>query len=179
MIRVVFLLVLAGSTGSIALPKAAAAEAAPPADGAFVLTIERSGGFVDPDQDPLALYRFTVAKDGGWELKPARGEARKGKLRADALTRWLKEIEEGGFDKLKSNPSLGAADEPFMEITIRAKGKKEQKRIRLEEKLVQAVEKKVIELAKQGKELSGRGRCSFPRCRRARRSRRYSSRLPR
>jgi hypothetical protein len=151
MIRVGLLLVLAGATEYIAITKAASAKAAQQADEAFVITIERSGGFVDPDTNPLALYRFTVAKDGRWELKPAKGEARKGKLRADDLTMWLKEIEDGGFGKLKSNPSLGAADEPFMEITIRAEGKKEQKRIALEEKLAQAVEEKVFSLVGPGK----------------------------
>jgi WD40 repeat protein len=54
-------------------------------------------------------------------------------------------------DKLKSNPSLGAAAEPFMDITIQANDKKEQKRIPLQEKLAQAIEKKVLELAKPGK----------------------------
>jgi hypothetical protein len=151
MVRVWLLLVLAGSTGAIAGAKAAPTVAAPPADDAFVITIERSGGFVDPDANPFALYRFTVTKSGGWELKPARGETRKGKLRTGELAKWLKEIKDGGYGKLNSNPSLGAADEPFMEITLRAEGKTDRKRIPLEEKLAQAVEKKVLRLVKPGK----------------------------
>jgi hypothetical protein len=53
-----------------------------------------------------------VAKDGAWELKPLKGKSKKGKVGADDVNKWVKEIKEGGFDKLKSNPSLGAADEP-------------------------------------------------------------------
>ena len=52
---------------------------------------------------------------------------------------------------MKSNPKLGAADEPYMDITVQTKGKKTQVRIRLEEKLSQAIEKKIVEVAKPGK----------------------------
>jgi hypothetical protein len=62
----------------------------------------------------------------------------------------VKEIKEGGFDKLKSNPSLGAADEPYMDITLQVNDKKECKRIPLQEKLAKAFEKKVVELARPG-----------------------------
>src|SRR5262249_25652719 len=151
MIRIGFLGMLVGLMSLNFFTDAASADDPAKADDAPIITIERSGGFVDPAQNPLANYRFTVAKDGGWELKPGRGKSKKGKLDPDAVTKWLKEIEEKGFDKLKSKPALGAADESYMDITIRAKNKKDQKRIPLEEKLAQAIEKKVVELAKPDK----------------------------
>src|SRR5262249_61203145 len=119
-------------------------------DDAIVSVIERGGGFVDPGKDPSAHYQFTVAKEGSWEFKPLKG-SKKGKLKADDLKKWVKEIEDGGLAKLKSNPSLGAADESYMDITLLVNDKKEQKRIPLEEKLAQALDKKVLELAKSGK----------------------------
>jgi hypothetical protein len=150
MIRGRFLLALAGSASLAFAPGAAPADEPKKAEAA-VIVIERGGGLVDPDKSPLAHYRFTVAKDGAWELKPLRGETRKGKLKAADVDKWVKEIDSGGLGKLKSNPSLGAADEPYMDITIRGKDKKEQKRIPLEEKLAQAIEKKVFGLIKPGK----------------------------
>ena len=116
-----------------------------------IIAIQRGGGFVDPAKDPLAYYDFTVARDGSWELKPLKGESKKGKLGADGVKKWLKEIKDGGFDKLKSNPSLGAADESYMDITLQAEDKKERKRIPLQETLAQGLEKKILELAKPGK----------------------------
>ena len=151
MIQIRFLVILVGLMALTIVASAASAEEPAQRQDAAVITIERSGGFVDPAQNPLANYQFTVAKDGAWELKPGRGTSRKGKLDTDAVTKWLKEIEEKGFDKLKSKPALGAADESYMDITIRAKDKKDQKRIPLEEKLAQAIEKKVVELAKPDK----------------------------
>jgi hypothetical protein len=136
--------------GLLSLPLGASA-GDPKKPAGAILVIERGGGLVDPAKNPFAHYGFTVAKDGAWELKALRGESRKGKLGADAVARWVKEIEDGGFHKLKSNPSLGAADEPYMEITLQVRGKKEKKRIPLQEKLAQAIEKKVFELAKPGK----------------------------
>jgi len=159
MIRVGLLLTLAGSMGLLSLPSGAHA-GDPKKAAAAVIAIERGGGFVDPDQSPFAHYWFTMAKDGAWELKPLRGESRRGKLGTDAVRKWVKEIEDGGFHKLKSNPSLGAADEPYMDITLQVEGKKEQKRIRLEEKLAQAIEKKAFELAKVGKQAARRGSSS-------------------
>jgi hypothetical protein len=151
MIRFGLLLVLAGSPGLVAVTKAASGGGPKRADDAFVLALQRGGGFVNPDKEPLAHYRFTVARDGSWEFRPLKGEARKGKLRADDLNKWLKEIKAGGLDKLKSNPSLGAADEPFLDITIRTRDSKEQKRIPLQEKVAQAIDRKVLGLAKAGK----------------------------
>jgi hypothetical protein len=130
---------------------AASADERAKRDDALVLTVERSGGFVNPEQNPFANYRFTVARDGAWELKPGRGTSKKGKLETDAVTKWLKDIEDKGFAKLESNPALGAADESYMDITIQAKDKKQQKRIPLEEKVAQAIDKKVLELAKADK----------------------------
>lgn len=149
MIRVRFLLVLVSAMGVLSLPSVAAAEG-PKKAGAAVIAIQRGGGFVDPARSPYAHYWFTVAKDGAWELKPLKGDSRKGKLGTD-VNKWAKEIKDGGFDELKSNPALGAADESCMDITIQVNGKKEQKRIPLQEKLAQAIEKKVLELARPGK----------------------------
>jgi hypothetical protein len=76
-------------------------------DGTAVLVIARSGGgFVDP-ASPLSQYQFTLAADGSWQLKAGRDAARKGKLAAGALDTWLKDIQAGGLDRLKSNPALG------------------------------------------------------------------------
>jgi hypothetical protein len=118
---------------------------------AAVIAIERGGGFVNPDKNPFAYYWFTVAKDGAWELKPLKGKSLKGKLGAAEVNKWVKGIEAGGFAKLKSNPALGAADEPFLDITLRVNGKVERKRIPLQEKLAQALEKKIAKLARPGK----------------------------
>src|SRR5262245_28344257 len=150
MMRSGLFLVLAGSMGMFSLPGAASAEDAKKADTA-VIAIERGGGFVDPDRSPHAHYSFTLARDGSWEFKGLRGAPKKGKLAAGEVAKWTKEIEDRGFDKLKSNPSLGAADEPYMDITLRVAGTKDQKRIRLEEKLAQALDTKVMGLVKPGK----------------------------
>jgi hypothetical protein len=149
MIRVGLLLVLAGATGFSMLPGVAAAGEPKKADA--VLAVERGGGFVNPDVSPFAHYWFTVAKDGAWEFKPLKGPSRKGKLGADDITKWLKAIHDAGFQKLESNPALGAADEPYMDITVQTDGKKEKKRIPLEAKLAQALDKKILELVKPGK----------------------------
>jgi hypothetical protein len=151
MIRIGFLGTLVGLMSLNFVTDAASADDPAKVDDTPVITIERRGGFIDLAQNPLANYRFTVAKDGAWELKPGSGKSRKGKLDTDAVIKWVKEIEEKGFAKLKSNPALGAADESYMDITIQAKDKKDQKRIPLEEKLAQAIEKKVVELAKPDK----------------------------
>jgi hypothetical protein len=150
MIRVGLLLVLVGSIGLLSLPSVAPG-GGPKKAVAAVIALQRGGGFVDPAKSPLAYYWFTVAKDGAWELKPLKGETKKGKLGTADVNKWVKEIEDGGFHKLKSNPALGAADEPYMDITIQAEGKKEQRRIPLGAKLAQAIEKKVFELIKPGK----------------------------
>ena len=120
------------------------------ADDTFVIAIARSSGFVTPD-GPITHYRFTVAKDGSWEFKPQEGESKKGKLSADDLNQWVKAIEDGGLYKVKSDPLLGARDAPFMAITVQARDKETRVTIPLEEKLSQAIEKKIVELAKPGK----------------------------
>jgi len=151
MIRIGYLVTLVSLTHLSYVTTAEPVDERAKRDDAPVLTVERSGGFVDPAQNPLANYGFTVARDGAWELKPGRGTSKKGKLDTEAVTKWLKDIEDKGFAKLQSNPALGAADESYMDITIQAKDKKEQKRIPLEEKLAQAIDKKVLELAKPDK----------------------------
>ena len=132
------------------LPVLALAADKTEADDAFVIVIASSGGFVAPD-GPITHYRFTVAKDGSWEFKPQEGESKKGKLSADDLNQWVKAIEDGGLYKVKSDPLLGARDAPFMAITVQARDKETRVTIPLEEKLSQAIEKKIVELAKPGK----------------------------
>src|SRR5262249_29763741 len=134
MIRVGLFLILFGATS---LPSIHGAVAVGEPKKGAVIAIERGGGFVNPDADPFAHYWFTLRKDGAWELKPLKGVSGKGKFSTDDVAKWLKIINDGGFQKLKSNPALGAADEPYMDITIQVDGKKEKKRIRLEEKLAQ------------------------------------------
>jgi hypothetical protein len=152
MIRLGSLLVLMASMGFVAVTDPAYAADAKKKDDAFVINIERGAGFTNPElTKPIDHYRFTVAKDGSWEFKPQKGESKKGKLGADDLNKWLKVIEDGGLDKVKSNPRLGATDEPYMDITVQTKDKKTQVRIRLEEKLSQAIEKKIVEVAKPDK----------------------------
>ncbi|MBY0230019.1 MAG: hypothetical protein K2W96_12115 [Gemmataceae bacterium] len=111
-------------------------------DGPVIVLHRFAGGLVDPAK-PFANFEFTLAKDGAWEMKGAMGKTRKGKLKPDEAAKWVKEIQGGGFAKLESNPALGAADEPYLDITLQPGGKKDQKRIKLEEKLAQAIEKKV------------------------------------
>lgn len=119
----------------------------------YTLVIMRGGGLPPPNAPHAEFehYSFTVAMDGGWEFRSGifgkRG-FKKGKLNADELQRWIKDIEDRGFHKLKSNPNLGGADESFIDITIRSRGEKTQKRIGIEENLFKAVTKKVIELTK-------------------------------
>ncbi len=141
MIRMGLLMALVGAMG------VASADEAKKDDGS-VIALHRGGGFVDPDRMPFAHYWFTVAKDGSWEVKPLKGTSRKGKFTAAEVKNLQKEIEDGGFDKMKSNPALGAADEAYLEIAIVSGGKKVTKRIRLEEKLAEALDKKVSALAK-------------------------------
>jgi hypothetical protein len=117
-------------------------------DDGSVIAIHRGGGFVDPCRMPFAHYWMKVMKGGAWEVKPLKGESRKGKLTDAGVKELMKMITAGGFDKLKSNPALGAADEPYLEISIVSDGKKVTKRIRLEEKLAEALDRKVTELAK-------------------------------
>lgn len=101
MIRVRLLVVLMGAVGLICGPGVAPAGGQQKGDEAAVIAIQRGGGFVDPAKSPLAYYWFTVAKDGAWEFKPLKGDTRKGKLGADDVAKWVKEIEDGGFGKLK------------------------------------------------------------------------------
>ena len=151
MIRLGSLLVFVASMGFVSVTDSAYADDVKK-DDAFVIAIERGAGLTAPNRTrPIDHYRFTVAKDGSWDFKPQRGESKKGKLGADDLSKWVKDIEDGELGKIKSNPRLGAADEPYMDITVPSKGKKTQVRIRLEEKLSQAMEKKIVEVVKPGK----------------------------
>lgn len=117
---------------------------------AFVIDVFRSGGN-GPQTKAIDHYSFTVAKNGNWEFRPPKHEGKAGKLGADELNRWIKEMEDGGLYEVESNPHLGALDEPYMEITVNAKGKKTQVRISLAETLSQVIEKKIVELVRPGK----------------------------
>jgi len=151
MIRLGSLLVLMASIGFVSVTEVPNADDVKTKDDGIVIAIDRSAGFTNPElTKPIDHYRFTVIKDGSWEFKPQKGESKKGKLGAEDLNKWLKAIEDGGLDKVESNPMLGALDEPYMDITVQTK-KKTQVRIRLSEKLSQAIEKKIVEVAKPGK----------------------------
>ncbi|HUP62636.1 MAG TPA: hypothetical protein VNA69_19700 [Thermoanaerobaculia bacterium] len=146
MIRLGSLLVLMASIGFVSVTDAVYAD-----DVGIVIAIHRSAGFRDPElTKPMDYYQFTVVKDGNWELKPLKGESRKGKLDAEDLDEWLEAIEDG-LDEVESDPMLGALDEPYMDITVRINARKTQVRIRLSEELSQTIETKIVELAKPGK----------------------------
>jgi hypothetical protein len=113
------------------------------AGDAFVIAIQ-----VQPGRSPG--YGFTVARDGSWQYSPVNGKAKRGKLTADDLDNWLQAVEKGGFNKLVSNPKLGQACEPYMDITIRAKSRAEKKRVPLLEKVAQAIHNKIVELSGPG-----------------------------
>jgi hypothetical protein len=142
-------LLLSGICLSLAAP--AQAEDKAKADDAFVIAIDRSAGSDVAPDGPISHYRFTVAKDGSWEFKPREGKSKKGKLSADDLNQWVKTIEDGGLHKVKSDPLLPAKDADFMIITVQAKDKKTRVTIPLGQKLSQAIEKKIVEIAKPGK----------------------------
>ena len=55
---------------------------------------------------------------------------------------------QAGFTVL---PNYSFADEPYMDITVRVNDKKERKRIPLDAKLAQALDRKILELARPGK----------------------------
>lgn len=144
MIRLGSLLVFLASIGF-------SVTAAPYADdgqNGIVIAIDRSAGFTNPERArPMDHYRFTVAQDGSWDFKPLKGEPRKGELGAEGLSQWLEAIEDG-LDTVVSNPMLGALDEPYLEIAVQTRDKKTRVRISVSEKLSQAIEKRIVELAR-------------------------------
>jgi hypothetical protein len=149
MIRLGSLLVFVASIGFVSVTEAPYADDAMKNDECIVIAIYRSAGFTSAERtQPIHHYRFTVVNDGSWELTPLKGEAQKGKLGADDLEKWVKDIEDGGLSKVESNPMLGALDEPYMDITVNTREKKTRVRIPLAEKLSQAIEKKIVELVK-------------------------------
>jgi hypothetical protein len=115
----------------------------PKADHRFAIAIERFAG-----GDGGNVDRFTVASDGSWEFKPQGGQSIKGKLTAADLSRWVKGIEDAGLYTVKSDTHRGGDDRSYMDITVQAKGKQTRVRIPLEEKLAQAIAKKIAELAR-------------------------------
>jgi hypothetical protein len=114
------------------------------ADDALVLAFERSYGGDGADVD-----KFTVAKDGIWKFTPQSGEGKHGKLSVADLHQWVKEIENGGLYKVKSNPGLGGTDESFLDITLKINEKKTRVRISMREKLAQSIDNKIVELVKR------------------------------
>lgn len=152
MIRLRSLLALMASIGFVSVTDAVYADDVKKNDDGIVIAIDRSAGNKDPElTKPIDYYRFTVVKDGSWEFKPLKGESKKGKLGAEDLNKWLEAIEDGGLDTVKSNPSLGALDESYMDVTVQTKDEKTRVRILLSEKLSQAIEKKIVEVAKPDK----------------------------
>jgi len=117
----------------------------PKGDDAFVVAIER---FYCCDHS--YFDRFTVAKDGSWEFRPPSGQPRKGKLSANDLDKWVKEIEDGGPYTVKSGPHRGSV-EGSMVITVQAKDKKTRVRAPLKASLSQAIDRKIVELVQPGK----------------------------
>ena len=154
MIRPGSLLVLMASVGFLPVTDAAYADRVRDSDYAFVIAIDRSAGLTSPKQTrPMDHYRFTVARNGFWELEPHfKGDAKKGRLDAEELDEWIEDIERGGLDTVESNPDLGAADEPYMDITVNTHETKVRVRIRLAEKLSQAIEDKIVEVVRAGEE---------------------------
>lgn len=123
------------------------------------LTIVRGGGLPPPNAPDAEFehYTFTVAEDGSWEWRFGihnKHGAKRGTLRTDELKQWIKEIEDGGFPELESNPDLGKADESFVDIKIQSQGEKSQKRISFSESLAKSVHQSVMEIAKPGKTLA-------------------------
>jgi len=143
MFRLGSLLLLMGSMGFVTEP--ARPHYVMNKNDAFVIAVDRSAGFKG-HAEPIDYYRFTVDAKGNWEFKPLKGEARMGKLGAEDLDKWVRDIEDGGLYTVESNPDLGARDESYMDITVNTRGKKTQVRIPLTDKLSQAIEKKIVEV---------------------------------
>lgn len=147
MLRLGSLLLLVGSIGLF--PVTASAHHHDAKNEDLVIAVDRNPGFVSADSvKTMDLYRFTIARNGDWEFKPSKGEAKKGKLAADDLTKWVQDVEEAGLYGVPSNPELGARDEPFLEITVDTWGRKAKIRMRPAEKVAKAIEKKIVELLK-------------------------------
>jgi hypothetical protein len=113
---------------------------------AFVIAVDRSAGM--RGGKAIDHYRFKVDEKGNWEFTPLKGEARMGKLGADELDKWIRDIEDGGLYTVRSNPDLGALDESFMDITVNTGEKKTRVRIPLADRLSRAIEKKIVEVVK-------------------------------
>ena len=112
-------------------------------DLAFV--IHRSAGLKIPAK-AFDYYEFTVRKNGNWEFTAPNCKTKRGKLDADDLDEWVKDIEDGGLYEVESNPELGALDEAYMDIAINTWPKETRVRIHLAEKLSQRIEKRIVEL---------------------------------
>ncbi len=119
---------------------------APPKDAdAAVIEIQRD---VIGDRNSKGdSFSFTVAADGAWEYRPAgKGEAKKGKLCSHDLAKWVKDIEDNGFYKHKSDFFEGG--QPNVTVTLRNKDKMVTKGFRPEAKLAQTITRKADELVR-------------------------------
>jgi hypothetical protein len=121
-------------------------------DAAFVMVVVRSAGNTPAQMAATDYYRFTVARNGRWEFTPQfRGEPRNGKLGADEIDRWMKALKDGGLCLVESDPELGAADEPYMDIMVNANETPIHIRIRLADELSQAIEENIVEVVMSDK----------------------------
>src|SRR5262249_36305936 len=83
-----------------------------------VLELQQGGGVTPPRPD--VDYTFTLDRDGTWTYRAPRVKyERSGKLAEKEVREWLTALEKGGFEKVKSNEALGAADEPFLVLIVR------------------------------------------------------------
>lgn len=146
MIRLGSLLVLMASIGFVSVTEALYAGDVKRDE--TVLAIYRSAGMKHPDRmKPMDSYEFTIAADGDWQFKPRKGHPGAGTLDAEDFDQWLEAIEDG-LETVASDPTLGALDESFLDITLLTRDEKIQVRIFVLEELAQAIEKKIVELAK-------------------------------
>jgi WD40 repeat protein len=113
-------------------------------DDAFLVAIRRHGAFEKPFCFESSFYLFTVAEDGTWEFMPSRGEAKKGKLSAAGLKKWIKDLDNEGFYQLEMQ--VGEADSPYLVVTVKAAGKKTAKTLLPNDRFSRAVEKQILDL---------------------------------
>ena len=115
----------------------------------FVLVVGRSAGFINPEKaKPFDAYRFTVRKKGDWDFLPLKGEAKKGRLSAEALSDWIADMEDAGLDVVESDSELGARDEPYMEIGVHNGRNERDIRIPVDDKLARVIQKRIVELVR-------------------------------
>jgi hypothetical protein len=125
----------------------------PKKKGDAVIEIKRISGF-SLDPKAISVYTFVVAKEGNWEFKEVTeadkvGKQVKGKLSNNNLQKWAKEIEDA-LAKVKPKEKWGT-DDPYMVITVRSDGRTTEMKVAWEDRLAQAIETRIVEIAKPGK----------------------------